>query len=90
MSREDLARHAGLYPADNDTVQVKMYEDGLLIELATGLKFWLFPVSTKKFLMEDREDYVEFELDEKGKPAKLTLPRTNRDRKAKLNDKEGI
>jgi hypothetical protein len=68
-----------MYPVDNDTVQVKMYEDGLLIELAIGLKFRLFPVSTKKFLMEDREDYVEFELDEKGKPAKLMLPRANRD-----------
>jgi hypothetical protein len=56
-----------------------MYEDGLLIELPIGLKFRLFPVSTKKFLMEDREDYVEFELDEKGKPAKLVLPRTNQD-----------
>jgi CubicO group peptidase (beta-lactamase class C family) len=79
LSTEDLARYVGMYPADNDTVQVKMYDDGLLIELATGLKFRLFPVSTKKFLMEDREDYVEFELDEKGKPAKLMLPRTNRD-----------
>jgi CubicO group peptidase (beta-lactamase class C family) len=79
LSTEVLARYVGTYPAYNDTVQVKMYEDGLLMELAIGLKFRLFPVSTKKFLMEDREDYVEFELDEKGKPAKLMLPRTNRD-----------
>jgi CubicO group peptidase (beta-lactamase class C family) len=79
MSREELAKYVGMYPAGNDTVQVKMYEDGLLIELPIGLKFRLFPVSTKKFLMQDREDYVEFELDERGKPAKLMLPRTNQD-----------
>ena len=79
MSREDLARYVGMFPTEKDTVRVKLYEDGLLLELAVGLKFRLLPVSSKKFFVEDREDYVEFELDEKWKPVKLTILKTERD-----------
>jgi len=65
------------YEFNNQTMSVKKSGHGLLVDVPSSGKFTISPLSRTKFFVEDSERFLIFELDESGKPNRLTLHSSN-------------
>ena len=67
-----LDKYVKEYEGENLKIRVKKIEGNLLIDYKKG-KFRLLPLSKSRFIMEDVETPIFFELDNKGNPLSVTL-----------------
>lgn len=77
LKPEDLDKYGKDYPMGDVKVTVKKSNGDLIVELPITSKFRLLPVSESKFIMEDLEQYVIIEQNNKGIPFRLKMEKKN-------------
>jgi tetratricopeptide (TPR) repeat protein len=75
LRREVLDRYVKTYTMRGQEAEVKRLDTELLLESPSSGNFKLYPLSKKKFFVEDLEWYAVFDF-EGGAPFRLTLHRT--------------
>jgi len=78
LKSDAMNKYVREYPLGDANMSVKNIDGELLIDSPTFGKYKLFPVSETKFIVEDLEQYLIFELDDDGIPFRLTLHQTSR------------
>ena len=71
INRDILKKYINTYKIDNKYFSIVEYKDGLMLVDPTNGRFRIFPVLETKFYIEDIEQYLTFELNNEGIPAKI-------------------
>lgn len=64
------------YQMGRRIVNIKKLDNELILDSPSFGKFKLFPFSDTKFVVEDLEQFLNYEFDDSGKPARVTLHQT--------------
>lgn len=68
MSEKELHKFAKEYGVADNITTIKMINGKLVVETGSGSQFLLFPFGKDRFVIEDVEEFLYFEMDEKGVP----------------------
>jgi CubicO group peptidase (beta-lactamase class C family) len=72
----DLDTYVGDYPTQGSSLAIRRFEDGLLLESSDYGNYRLFPITERKFFVEDMQQFAVVEFDG-GKPFRLTVHQTS-------------